>query len=340
MHSAFRPASLLTSPHAQTLWGPLVRRLPELPDRRAERMPLDDGDHLWLHHAGPAPQPGKARVVILHGLSGCEDSHYARGLQARLADRAIASVVVCARGTGGRPNDRARTYHSGETGDPARALDFLYRQCPESPLLVAGFSLGGSQLLNLLADREPAGVAAAVAVSVPLRLARCSDRLNRGISRLYRNHLIRQLVSGLEQKKEHLHRVAPEEAARLEALGDLSTIRTFRDFDNRVVAPLHGFRDADDYYSRCSAGPKLARIRTPTLLLHALDDPFMVPEVVPPRREISEAVQPEISRHGGHVGFVTGSPISPLYWLEERIPAFFSPWLDAEDPASLPASAR
>ena len=328
MSEVFQPATPLASPHLQTLWGPLLRRPPPL-KRQAERLALEDGDHLWLWHAGPPPQRGRPEVLLLHGLAGCEQSHYARGLQARLAEAGVASCIACARGAGDRPNDRARTWHAGETGDVRQVIEHLAARAPGNSLVVVGFSLGGSQLLNLLAEGETPGVAAAVAVSVPLQLAACSERLNRGLSRIYRAHLLRQLVASLETKKRYLEHAFPGEAQRLQALGPLADIRTFREFDDRVIAPLHGFRDADDYYARCSTAAKLGRIRTPTLLIHALDDPFMVPDVVPSPQQMSQAIQPEISSRGGHVGFVTGSAARPRYWLEQRIPAFLAPWLDA-----------
>ena len=318
MQEAFRVSGPLASPHLQTLWGPLLRRSPAV-ERRAERLSLDDGDHLWLWHAGPRPGSGKPLVLLLHGLAGCEDSHYVRALQARLSQANVPSCVACARGAGNRPNDRARTWHAGETADVRRVIEHLAETAPSSPLLAAGFSLGGSQLLNLLTEPHPPQLQAAAAVSVPLRLAPCADRLDQGLSRLYRNHLLRQLVASLEAKKTHLRRQAPAEARRLDALGDPGRLRTFREFDNAVIAPLHGFRDAGDYYARCSTADRLGDIGTPLLLIHALDDPFMTPDVIPPRERMSPLVQPEITERGGHVGFVAGSPLRPRYWLEERL---------------------
>lgn len=313
------------SPHLQTFWGPLMRRDPA-PARRQERWLLRDGDHLWLHRAGPEPQKGRPRVLILHGLSGCANSHYARGLQRVLAARGQASLVMNARGAGGRPNDTARSYHAGETGDLMDVIARLHDEDPQAPILPVGFSLGGSRLLNWLADGGHPAVPAAVAVSVPLRLDLCSVRLDRGLSRIYRNHLLRELLAQHAAKRAHLQRVAPGEAERLARLGDGADIRTFTDFDDRLVAPLHGFAGAADYYRRCSAGPRLQQIHTPTLIIQARDDPFMSPGVLPTEQELGDRVTLELSRHGGHVGFVAGTPLSPRYWLEERISAFLDQW--------------
>ncbi|MBZ2189099.1 hydrolase [Alcanivorax sp. JB21] len=322
----FRPHPLLRSRHLQTVWGPLWRNHPPL-QQRQEKLALRDGDHLWLTWAGPTPRQGRPIVLILHGLSGCYDSHYARGLQTCLAAQSVTSVVMNARGTAHRHNDRACIYHAGETADLHDVISDLRTRNPGGVILPVGYSLGGSRLLNYLADTPARCIPAAVAVSVPLQLALCSAQLDRGVARVYRNRLLRELLQQLDAKKTHLRQVAPAQARRLEALGHLDGVRTFRDFDDYIVAPLHGFAGADDYYDRCSAGPRLTAVRTPTLLIHATDDPFMTPAVVPTSDTVSQAVQLEISPHGGHVGFVAGHLNAPVYWLEQRIPAFFAPWL-------------
>lgn len=324
---AFRTPLWARSAHLQTLWGPLWRR-PATLQRRETRLTLADGDHLWLHHAGPEPDSGQPLILLLHGLSGSQDSHYIRGLQAALTLAGHASVVINARGAGGRHNLRARFYHAGEIADISDAVSALAESHPHSPLLMAGFSIGGSRLLNWLAEAGHPRVKAAVAVSVPFQLADCASHLDRGFSKVYRNHLINQLLGDIEAKKQHLGRVAANEAEQLEALGDLSTIRSFWQFDERIVAPLHGFAGAEDYYQRCSSRPKLRQINTPTLLVQAADDPFMPAHVIPEPAELSASTTLYLSSHGGHVGFVGGSPVKPDYWLESAIPAFFSSWLE------------
>lgn len=323
VEAPFRAPPWLRSPHLQTLWGPLVRfrgRRGEQLDRRRDILMLDDGDHLLLDRAGPVPGPGETRVVLLHGLSGCSDSHYIRGTQARLAAAGIASIAINSRGAAA-PNDTALTYHAGETDD----LDAVFRQLraedPNGPLLAIGVSLGGSRILNWLARRDSGALSAAVAVCTPLALAPCADRLDQGLSRIYRRHLIRVLLANLHRQQCHLRNVAPAQARRLAAL-NLAGIRTFRQFDNQVIAPLYGFRDASHYYAECSAGPRLGAIRTPTLVIQAKDDPFMPAAVLPGRDELGPGMTLELSRHGGHVGFVAGTPRKPDYWLEKRLTAF------------------
>ena len=156
--------------------------------------------------------------------------------------------------------------------------------------------------------------ARAAAVSVPLVLQTASDRLSHGLSRIYDRYLLRALLAGAKKKSALLA------AAGLDVTSALRC-RTIREFDERLTAPLHGFRDAVDYYTRCSSRSFLRNIQIPTLIVHAADDPFMSPAVVPEPEELSESVTLELSPGGGHVGFVEGPG---RYWLEARIPEFLT----------------
>ncbi|ASK35853.1 alpha/beta hydrolase [Alcanivorax sp. N3-2A] len=321
IESGFMPSGVLRSAHLQTLWGPTLRRPPPL-SRRRETLPLADGDHLLLDHAGPAPRSGTSAltVLLIHGLSGCSDSHYVRGTQARLAEAGIASVAMNSRGAA-RPNDTALSYHAGETDDLDAVIEHLSGGAARRPLLAIGVSLGGSRLLNWLAQRDSGALSAAVAVCSPLQLAVCADRMEQGISKVYRRHLIRQLLANLRRQRLHLQHVAPHQARRLAAL-DTRGLNSFWRFDDQIIAPLYGFRDAGHYYAECSAGPRLHRIRTPTLMIQAADDPFMSARTLPSQADLGPGVTLEIARHGGHVGFIAGSPRRPQYWLEKRLTAF------------------
>lgn len=311
--------------HLQTLWGPRLRR-PPVVRRREEKLLLADGDHLWLSFAGPTESHAQPLVLLLHGLAGCHDSVYIRGLQAVLAARGVQSVAMNARGAL-RPNDRAQGYHAGETADIHALLQHLHEREPDAAIVAAGFSLGGSRLLNYLAgdgydDGAPhPALKAAAAVCVPLLLDQCAARMEQGFSRVYRNHLIGELVKKLYVKKEYLRRIDPAEAQRLDDLGDLRGLRSFRDFDGHVIAPLHGFSSADEYYAQCSTKAKLQRITLPTLLVQAPDDPFMSAQVMPVASELGPHMTLE-DRNGGHVGFVDGPIWRPRYWLEQRLPTF------------------
>lgn len=312
----------LRGAHAQTVWAPLVRRQAP-PPRTRERLELPDGDFVdldWTDEDSRRPL-----AVVLHGLAGSGDSAYVVGIQHALRAVGIGSVVMHFRGAGGEPNRLARGYHSGDTGDLRTLMQAVAARFPGRPAGIVGYSLGGNVTLKYLGEEgSRAPVHAACAVSVPFELAPCATRLDQGFSRIYRDRLRKELVHNLLLKERSLRAAGnSEEAGRIRALGDLSTIESFWEFDNRVIAPLHGFRDAADYYAQCSARRFMGGIARPTLVLHALDDPFMTPAVVPARGEASADVELCIGAHGGHVGFVHGLPWQPRYWLEETIPAFF-----------------
>ncbi len=309
---AFAPPWWLRSPHLQTLWPVLARPLPRVPLTR-ERLELPDGDFLDLDWT---PGDRGPLVAVFHGLEGSSRSKYARGLLAAVHARGWRGVVMHFRGCGGAANRLPRSYHSGETGDMAFLLERLGRRHPGVPLAAVGYSLGGNALLKHRGERGADALpCCAVAVSVPFDLDACARTMERGFARLYQWWLLRQLLAKTRHKRR-LGLLGPE-------YDRVGRWRTFRRFDDRVTAPLHGFRGVDDYYRRSSSRQYLRGIRTPTLVLHARDDPLMTPAVVPAPGELSPAVRLEVSAGGGHVGFVHGPhPLAPRYWLEERIPAF------------------
>ena len=172
-------------------------------------------------------------------------------------------------------------------------------------------------MLNWLATEDGRdAVDGAVAVSVPFDLREAAERMAFGSSRLYQWYLLRKL------KTTYRSKFAARKDGPISSHA-LAAIKDFFGFDDAVTAPLHGYRDADDYYSQASCRQRLQAIEVRTLLLHAVDDPFMTPHVIPHPDELSAAVTLEVSEHGGHVGFVGGNAFDPRYWLEERIPRFF-----------------
>ena len=319
----FTPATGLVNPHLQTLWSPLLRRPPRL-RRRRETLELGDGDFVRLDWLDAAQGDAAPLAVLLHGHAGCSGSPYILGLQAALQARGWASVVLNFRGATGEPNRLARSYHSGDTGDLDALVRTLRGRWPHRPLAAAGFSLGGNVLLKWLGERgADAGLAAACAVSVPLRLDLCATRMDRGFSRRYRDHLLGLLKRQIEAKRDHFAATGNRaELARLDALDGWREARSFWQFDDRVVAPLHGFAGVDDYYARSSSRQFLAAVGVPTLVIQAEDDPFMTPEVLPGPDELGDRVELVVTARGGHVGFVEGSLLQPGYWLERRIPEF------------------
>ena len=311
----FRPAWWLPGPHTQTLWSVLCRRRPRLILQR-QQLELSDGDFLdldWLP-GGRGPI-----VLILHGLEGSSASHYACGLLAAIAQRGWRALVMHFRGCSGKPNRLARSYCAADTADVAQLVNWLRQREPDTPLAAVGYSLGGNVLLKWLGESKTDNpLRAAIAVSVPFLLDTTARRLNQGFSRLYQAYLLRALKRSYQNKfQSHPNPPVP--------LDELATLRDFLGFDDRITAPLHGFANVHDYYAQASCRPYLRHIHVPTLILHALDDPFMLPAVVPDASELASCVHMELCPHGGHVGFVAGRwPWRAEYWLERRIPEFLA----------------
>jgi len=321
IQSTFKPAWWLNNPHLQTIYPSLLRKSPE-PTIKRERLTTEDNDFIDIDFCGEGNQP---LVILLHGLTGSSQSGYIKGLQQALLDQGLRSAALNFRGCSGEYNNSSRCYHSGETGD----IDFLYRTLrerePQTPMAAVGFSIGGNVLLKWLGEQgSDVQLFAATAVSVPLVLSACASKLDSGFSKVYRASLLRELKDYVRLKQVHLEALGKtEEAELLRQIGDLEKIKSFWQYDDRVVASLYDFANVADYYQRSSSRQFLQSIVVPTLLIQAQDDPFMTPEVIPELAELSASVSLEISKAGGHVGFIAGNnPWQPDYWLERRIPEF------------------
>lgn len=320
----FVPAWWLPGGHLQTLWNPFCRRPQALP-RRRERLWLADGDFIDLDWHGPENSTGPL-VLVLHGLTGSSNSHYVIGLQRVLGEHGTASVAINWRGCSGEPNLLPRAYHSGASDDLAEVIAHLQGTRPQAELQAVGYSLGGNVLLKYLGETgEATPLRRAAAVSVPFRLDQCADRIGLGFSRVYQAHFMREMVAYVRDKQQLFTKIGrSDHLSALERLGSLRGMRTFWDFDGRFTAPLHGYSDANDYYRRASSRYFLPDIRIPTLLIQAEDDPFVFRHSVPEPAELSATTRLELHRSGGHVGFVEGSPATPRYYLERRIPEWLA----------------
>ncbi len=321
IETSFKAAWWLKNPHLQTLYPALIRRTPALTLRR-ERLITPDHDFIDLDWYGEDYQP---LVILLHGLAGSSQSSYIVGLQLSLLNKGFRSVVLNFRGCSGEYNHSARCYHSGETEDIHFLYQTLRQREPNTPIAAIGFSLGGNVLLKWLGEQtSQLSLFAAVAVSVPFLLNACATKLDQGFSKVYRKHLLEELKQYIREKQLYLQKLnKQEEANKLAQLGDLSDIQSFWQYDDRVVAKLHGFKNSLDYYQRSSSRQFLKAITVPTLLIQATDDPFMTLSVIPTLDELSSCVKLEQTLEGGHVGFVMGNnPLKPIFWLDQRIPEF------------------
>jgi predicted alpha/beta-fold hydrolase len=285
------------------------------------RLDTPDGDFLDLRRLDALPDA--PRLLLLHGLEGTERSHYVGGFFSEARNLGWGADLLLFRGCGGEPNRAPRFYHSGETSDLQLVVDRLSREFPDSPLVIAGVSLGGNVLLKWLGERGddlPPNVRAAAGVSVPFDLEKGCRHLTIGFSRVYAANFLGSLRRKALAKLERFPGLL-ERSAVLAA-------RTLYDFDDVVTAPVHGFRDAHDYYSRSSSLAFLSRIRLPTLLLSAVDDPFLPAPVLDDVRRVAAgnaALALEFVDRGGHVGFVSGrNPFRPLYYAERRVTDFLA----------------
>jgi predicted alpha/beta-fold hydrolase len=311
----YRAPSWLPGGHAQTVYAAVLAPRPQVRYRRTE-WDTPDGDFIdvdWLD--GPAGAP---LVVLFHGLEGSSRSHYALSLMHEVRARGWRGVVPHFRGCGGRPNRLARAYHSGDFHEVHWILQRIAALAGNVPRFAVGVSLGGNALLKWLA-MQGSGAAptlqAAAAVSAPVDLEVAGHGLGRGFNRLYTWHFL----TTLKPK-------AREKLARHPGIYDGVKVARARDlyqFDNLVTAPLHGFDSADDYWTRASSKSELQRIRLPTLLVHARNDPFLPGRFLPGEAEVSQSVTLEYPDTGGHAGFVTGPFPGRLEWLPRRLLEFF-----------------
>jgi len=311
MNPDFKPAWWLPTAHLQTLWPAFFKKRHAL-DYHEEELHLDDGDFIDLCWS---KKPSSKVVVIVHGLEGSLDSHYANGIFYQLEKAGFKPVFMYFRGCSGRVNRLARAYHSGDTGDLNAVIEHIKNTQGEYPYGVVGYSLGGNVLLKWLGETgENNPLMKAIAISVPFRLHDAAQRLEQGLSKIYREHLLQSMRESY--RKKFLKIQSPLSV-------DVNRLKSFWDYDDQVTAPLHGFDGAQDYYDRCSSRQFLKSIAKPTLIIHSADDPFMFKTTPPQNEELAGKVRLLLSKQGGHVGFVSGnSPLSAYSWSEKKIIEF------------------
>jgi uncharacterized protein len=299
--------------HLQTIYPATCISKPEVAYRR-ERWRTPDGDFIDIDFVdGRAGQPF---VVLFHGLEGSSDSHYARSLMAQVQSLGWSGAVPHFRGCSGELNHAPRFYHSGD----AQEVDWIVRRlhaqrfAPHGKFYAAGVSLGGNALLRWLGESQHQAeiVDAACAISAPLDLAGGGAALSRGLNMIYTRVFLQTLKPKCLQK-----------LSQFPGLFDRDTMLRARDlyeFDNIVTAPLHGYRDTDDYWNRASAKHVLSDITVPTLVLNAQNDPFLPPQHLP--KSASRHVTLDYPEQGGHVGFAVGGVPGRIDWLPQRMLGF------------------
>ncbi|VTU13168.1 putative hydrolase [Variovorax sp. SRS16] len=311
--------------HLQTIWPALWARRADapLPDYRRERWTTPDGDFIdvdFLDAAGARPRP---LLVLFHGLEGSSRSHYAEAFASFAAARGWDYAVPHFRGCSGEINLAPRAYHSGDFEEIGWILARLraHRDATGGgPMLAVGVSLGGNALLRWAEEAGEAAaktVRAVASISAPLDLAAGGAAIGRGFNRLV---YTRMFLATMKPK-------ALAKLAQHPGLFDRERLLAARDlyaFDNVFTAPLHGFRDTEDYWTRGSAKPHLHAIRIPALVVNAVNDPFVPGGSLPRQGEVGDHVTLWQPAHGGHVGFAMGLPPGHVRGLPERVGAWLA----------------
>jgi predicted alpha/beta-fold hydrolase len=302
--------------HFQTIVPALISKKPQVQYRR-ERWTTPDQDFIDVDFVDG--EIGKPFVVMFHGLEGSSNSHYARAMMAYLKELGWSGAIPHFRACSGEINLAPRFYHSGDSAEIAWILKKLHLQYsvvnPNGKFYATGVSLGANALLRFLGEyqEESQFVDAACAVSTPLDLTLSNAALERGFNIVY----IKKFLNTLKPKC--LEKLA--QYPNLFSKEKLLAASNLYEFDNIVTAPLHGYKNANDYWQRASAGQILNDIRVPTYVLNAKNDPFLPAEALP--KKISpNYVRLDYPSDGGHVGFPTGWPFGRIDWLPKQLISF------------------
>lgn len=329
LSSDYRPSPWMRNGHISTIYAALLRRVPN-PGQQRERLELEDGDFLdldWSYASKVRSKStqnsshgsqnkhirsdrGAKALVLIHGLEGNAQRPYMLGSAAVFQKAGFDVCSVNLRGCSGMPNRLYRSYHSGATEDLNAVLKHLGQTKGYEEIYLKGFSLGGNLILKFLGETWQTAryIRAAVAVSVPCDLHDSLQQLNMSKNQLYARRFLRNLKGKLRQKQ----RLFPD----LISDAMIQKVRTLKDFDDLYTSQAHGFRDALDYYARCSSLEFLSGIRVPTLLLNAANDSFLGPSCYPEAMAQSQDnLFFESPVYGGHVGFHLGGGV---YYNELR----------------------
>ena len=312
----YRPPFPFTSGHLQTIFPTLFRPMPKT-DPEPVRIETPDSDFIDLDIHKCKIGESSNLAVVSHGLEGGSRRKHQLGMARHLTENGWDVICYNFRGCSGEPNRLPRLYHSGVTDDLHTVLTYgLGRKSYERAALI-GFSMGGNQTLKYLGENPelvPEQVCAAVVFSVPCQLADCVKLMSRWGNRIYIKYFLATLKEKVRIKAEHF--------PGLIDLAGIDEITTFVPFDDRYTAPIHGFRDAADYYRKCSARQFLGPIKVPTLLVQAQDDPFLSRTSYPvDEAEENDCLYLEIPEFGGHAGFM-GRWFDSCYWSEQRALSF------------------
>ncbi|MDO5980963.1 YheT family hydrolase [Flavivirga spongiicola] len=308
IESKYKPSFFFKKGFISTVYSGLVRRVKDVKQKR-ERITLFDGDFIDLDWSF-SKEKTKKLVILLHGLEGNGQRPYMTGAAKLFNDSDIDAVCVNFRGCSGEDNLKYRSYHSGATEDLDAIITHIISEKEYSEIYLKGISLGANMILKYLGERAvvPSQIKAAVTASVPCYLYGSAKALHTFKNKLYHDRFLKHLVNRLKNKQQHFKEDL--------SIKDIASIKTLFDFDNLYTAKAHGFKDALDYYEKCSCLQFLPNIKIPALIINALNDSFLSPECYPVKAaKNNRYLYLEMPQHGGHVGFVDKKGV---YYNEKR----------------------
>ncbi|GAA3612321.1 alpha/beta fold hydrolase [Flavivirga amylovorans] len=306
--SKYKPAFLFKNGFVSTVYSGLVRRIKDLEQER-ERIILFDGDFIDLDWSFSKAKTKKL-VILLHGLEGNGQRPYMTGPAKLFNNNDVDAVCVNLRGCSGEDNLKYRSYHSGATEDLEAIITHIISEKDYSEIYLSGISLGANMILKYLGERDivPNEIKAAMTASVPCYLYGSAKALHTFKNKLYHDRFLKYLVNRLKTKQQNF-----KDDLSIE---DIASIKTLFDFDTIYTSKAHGFKDALDYYEKCSCLQFLPNIKVPTLVINALNDSFLSPECYPVKEAKNNPnLHLEMPQHGGHVGFVDKKNV---YYNEKR----------------------
>ncbi len=300
--------------HIQSIYPSLLRKVP-FAYARTERMELNDGDFIDLDWSVPQKQNAKL-VIITHGLEGDSTRHYVTGIAKLFSENGFDALGWNCRSCSGEMNRLLRFYHHGDADDLRRVIQYAVKGYGYEEIVLVGFSMGGSLTFRAIAEfpeTVPAEVSKAIGFSVPCSLKGSVDALSTPENKIYMNRFLKKLGKKIKAKAK----LFPDQISA----DGYEDIKTFIDFDNRYTAPIHGYKDAFDFYEKASVGNMLKNIKIPSLIVQAQNDPFLLPSCMP----IKDAEQNpnlflEMPESGGHCGFMERKSMHT--WAEKRALAF------------------
>jgi predicted alpha/beta-fold hydrolase len=305
----YTPPFFLFNAHLETIYPSLLRSV-KFEYQKNEKVITTDDDFLEV---SLSTKQSKKLVIISHGLEGDNERPYIKGMAKACYDKGFDILTWNFRGCGKTPNKQLRFYHSGATDDLETIVRYAESLNRYESIYLIGFSLGGNVTLKYAGEGMPSIVKKVVGLSVPLDLKTSSEKISLPSNRIYANRFLKSLKNKILMKARIMNGLDTS---------SIEKIKTLKEFDDRYTAPLHGFRDAEDYYFQCSSVKFISAIEVPTLIINAKNDPFLSAECFPfDLLKDHRFVLFESPERGGHVGF-SQFVSTGLYWSEQRVLSF------------------